>query len=232
MKKLMTMAGLFAVLAAMTGCLTRASAHTKKTVYSDGRVVYESYTSIIGTGDKASEVAGDGMFADGTEEDLGAGFKKGSASQQSTGIKETLEGVGALIGPIAQLAAASQGVPVKAAAQGVKAPQVVIPDADSSVENSPETVASAALPAMSEVLYSTDGYGGAPGTAGEGVYGRPSCGRCRAYRAAHPDTQIINLDDPANRAAMWAALRARGFKGTSAALPVAVTEDGYTAAAR
>lgn len=223
MKKLMTIAVLFSVMMAVTGCLTRASAHTKKTVYSDGRVVYESDTSIIGTGDKASQVAGEGMFADGTEEDLGAGFKKGNASQQSTGIGETLNGLGALMGGMAKFMAASQGV---------KAPQVVIPDADSSVENSPETVASAALPAMSEVLYSTDGYGGAPGTAGEGVYGRPSCGRCRAYRAAHPDTQIINLDDPANRAAMWAALRARGFKGTSAALPVAVTEDGYTAAAR
>ena len=93
MKKFITMVGLFAVMMAMTGCLTRASAHTKKTVYSDGRVVYESDTSIIGTGDKASEVAGEGMFADGTEEDLGAGFKKGNASQQSTGIAETLGGV-------------------------------------------------------------------------------------------------------------------------------------------
>lgn len=227
MKKLMTIAGLFAVLAAMTGCLTRASAHTKKTVYSDGRVVYESYTSIIGTGDKASEVAGDGMFADGTEEDLGAGFKKGSANQQSTGIKETLEGVGALIGPIAQLAAASQGVPVKTAAQeggGGEISDSRLAIGDSGGESGERETA--------QTEYSTDGYGGSPGAAGEGVYGRPSCARCRAYKTAHPEAALINIDEAENKAAMWKALRDRKFTGPGVDLPVEVTAAGYETGAK
>ena len=221
MKKTMLFVMFVAGCGMLAGCLTKATAYTVKTL-PDGTVT-ESHVTIIGTGDKASKVAAEGLFADGTEEDLGAGVKNASASQQSTGLDGTLNGLGVLMGGMAKFMAASQGV---------KAPQAVIPDADSSVENSPETVASAALPAMSEVLYSTDGYGGAPGTAGEGVYGRPSCGRCRAYRAAHPDTQIINIDDPANRAAMWAALRLRGFAGTSAALPVEIAGDTYTLSAK
>lgn len=97
MKKLMTLAGMAVVMALITGCLTRASAHTKKTIYPDGRIEFTADTSIVGTGDKASQVAGEGMFADGTEEDLGAGFKKGNASQESTGIGETLAGVGQVL---------------------------------------------------------------------------------------------------------------------------------------
>lgn len=79
-----------------------------------------------------------------------------------------------------------------------------------------------------QVVYSTDGYGGSPGASGEGVYGRPSCARCRAYHTAHPDAQIINLDDAANRTSLWAALRRLGFTGSIAGLPVAVTADAYT----
>ena len=221
MKKTMLFVMFVAGCGMLAGCLTKATAYTVKTL-PDGTVT-ESHVTIIGTGDKASKVAAEGLFADGTEEDLGAGVRNASASQQSTGLDGTLNGLGVLMGGMAKFMAASQGV---------KAPQAVIPDADSSVENSPETVASAALPAMSEVLYSTDGYGGAPGTAGEGVYGRPSCGRCRAYRAAHPDTQIINIDDPANSAAMWAALKKFKFGGKSVELPVSVTADSYTMPAK
>ena len=86
--------------------------------------------------------------------------------------------------------------------------------------------------AAGETAYSAEGYGGAPGAGGEGVYGRPSCPRCRAYAAAHPGVEIIDIDQPANSAAMWAALRARGYTGRTAALPVAVTAEGYALGAK
>ena len=60
-----------------------------------------SRVSVIGTGDKASQIAAEGLFADGAADDLGAGVKTANASQQSTGIDGTLKGVGDLLGGIA-----------------------------------------------------------------------------------------------------------------------------------
>jgi hypothetical protein len=79
---------------------------------------------------------------------------------------------------------------------------------------------------------SDDGYGGIPGAGKEGVYGRPGCSRCQAYRAAHPETEMINIETAGNRADMWAALRQRKYKAATVALPVLVTADGWTAPAR
>ena len=212
MKKIMmlTIIGCLA-MSCIVGCLTRGSAYTKRTL-PDGTVI-ESRASIIGIGDKASEVAAEGLFADGTEEDLGAGFKDAKASQQSTGIKETLEGIGSIIGPTAQLAAKTQGVPV----------------ASPAVDTAP-----ASAEASSEVVYSSEGYDGAPAAGGVGVYGKTSCARCRAYKAAHPGEKMIDIAVPANRAAMWAALRdeKRKFAGGSVQLPVVITADGYIEAAK
>ena len=131
-----------------------------------------------------------------------------------------MTGMGNLMASMAQFMAASQGAKVPTAASYVDA------------SGTPYTVTDAEFAALSEPTYSTDGYGGTPGVNGEGVYGRPSCGRCRAYRAAHPDTQIINLDDPANRAAMWAALKKFKFGGERVELPVSVTADSYTLSAK
>lgn len=43
---------------------------------------------------------------------------------------------------------------------------------------------------------------------------------------------MIDIGVAANRADMWAALRKRGFAGQSVALPVRVTADAYTQAAK
>ena len=56
--------------------------------------------------------------------------------------------------------------------------------------------------------------------------------RCRAYKAAHPETQIIDVRVAANKAALWAALKSRGYSGASVGLPVVVTATGYTQAAK
>ena len=95
MKKLMTLAAVAVSVSMIAGCLTRTLAQTK-TTKPDGTVT-ESLVSVIGIGDKASEVASKGLFADGTPETLGAGVADAKASQQSTGIKETMEGVDGLL---------------------------------------------------------------------------------------------------------------------------------------
>ena len=209
MKKLMMLASVAAVAGMVAGCFTSAVAFTKKTA-PDGTVT-ESKVKIVGTGDKASQIAAEGLFADGAAEDLGAGVKSASATQQSTGIKETLEGMGVLLTGIGSLVAKTQGIPVAATAP----------------------VSTDTAPAVSvETDYSTEGFGGSPGPAGEGVYGRPACGRCRAYRAAHPETALINIDTGGHLADMWAALKLHGFTGGSVALPVVITDSGYTQAAK
>ena len=212
MKKVMMFAALAAVVGMVAGCFTSATAYTKKTA-PDGTVT-ESKVKIVGTGDKASQIAAEGLFADGAAEDLGAGVKTASASQQSTGIKETLEGMGVLLTGIGSLVARTQGVPVAAAVAGL-------------TDTAPEAMAD-----TGDIEYSANGYGGVPGANGVGVYGKPSCSRCRAYVAAHPDAQIIDVRVAANNAALWTALKSRGHSGASVGLPVVVTEAGYTQAAK
>ena len=214
MKKAMMFAALAAVVGMVAGCATWAGAHTKKTIHPDGTIVLESDVSVTGTGDKASQVAAEGLFADGDIDDLGAGVKTAKASQQSTGIKEMLEGMGVLLTGIGQLVAKTQGVPVAAAVAGL-------------TDTAPEALADAG-----DIEYSADGYGGVPGANGVGVYGKPSCSRCRAYVSAHPDAQIIDVRVAANKAALWAALKSMGYSGASVGLPVVVTEAGYTQAAK
>jgi len=213
MKKMMMMFAALAAVAGMTaGCFTSAVAFTKKTA-PDGTVT-ESKVKIVGTGDKASQIAAEGLFADGAAEDLGAGVKNASATQQSTGIKETLEGMGVLLTGIGQLVAKTQGIPIaSSAASGATV------NAD-TLEASVETAAAAA-----------SGYGGIPGTDGIGVYGQPTCSRCRAYKTAHPETEIIDVRVAANEAALRSAMKRLGHTG-SIPLPVEITATGFTQAAK
>lgn len=89
----------------VAGCFTSATAYTE-TKHADGSVTV-SKVKVIGTGDKASQIASEGLFADGTAEDLGAGVKTASASQTSTGIDGTLAGLGTVLQGMAQFMAAS-----------------------------------------------------------------------------------------------------------------------------
>ena len=224
MKKLMTLAAVAVSVSVTAGCMTRTLAQTK-TTKPDGTVT-ESLVSVIGIGDKASEVASKGLFADGTPETLGAGVADAKASQQSTGIKETLEGVGGLLTGIGQLVAKSQGIPVTSAVSAAPAASAAPPALagavqDDSVEYIPATR-----------TYSDAGYDGVPAEDGTGVYGRASCSRCRAYKAAHPDVKVIDIGVAANHVSLWAALKARKFDGASVSLPVVITADGFSQAAK
>jgi len=101
MKKLMMLASVAAV-GMVAGCFTSATAYTEKTNPDGTKTV--SRVSVIGTGDKASQVAAEGLFADGAADDLGAGVKTASANQKSTGIDGTLQGVGDLLRPAGNVA--------------------------------------------------------------------------------------------------------------------------------
>ena len=109
MKKKMMMFAALAAVGMVAGCFTSATAYTEKTNPDGTKTV--SRVSVIGTGDKASQVAAEGLFADGAADDLGAGVKTASASQQSTGIDGTVNALGGLMASMAQFMAASQSVP-------------------------------------------------------------------------------------------------------------------------
>jgi hypothetical protein len=105
MKKLISVAAVLAAVGMLAGCFTSATAYTE-TTHADGSVTV-SKVKVIGTGDKASQIASEGLFADGTAEDLGAGVKTASASQTSTGIDGTLAGLGTVLQGMAQFMAAT-----------------------------------------------------------------------------------------------------------------------------
>ena len=215
MKKMMMFAAMLAAVGMAAGCFTSATAYTE-TKHADGSVTV-SKVKVIGTGDKASQVAADGLFADGTQEDLGAGVKTASANQKSTGIDGTLQGVGDLLGGIAAVMQAYPAVPTAAAGA-----------AQTSAVDGGYTFAAA-------TTYDTapTEYNGVPGENGIGVYGKSGCGRCAAYAAAHPDVALIDIGNEQYRKTMWDTLKNRfKFTGTNVNLPVAITADGFTQAAR
>ncbi|HRR34009.1 MAG TPA: hypothetical protein P5026_07925 [Kiritimatiellia bacterium] len=128
---------------------------------------------------------------------------------------------------IGEVVARAKGLPVDGSASAAGSG-----DSAAASDAAPGPTVAAAEALAASTAYDTAGYDGSPGASGEGVYGRPSCARCRAYRAAHPDVPVINIDDADNRADMWAALRLRGFTGATVALPVLVTETAYTQSAK
>jgi len=139
----------------------------------------------------------------------GSILEDASGKQDSTAAVAAIRDVFVAFAPILNTLAAGAAVPARPAGAGAETPD-----------------------AAGETAYSSEKFTGSPGPAGEGVYGRPSCSRCQAYKAAHPDVQMIDIDIAANRADMWAALRLRGYAGQSVSLPVSITADGYTQAAR
>lgn len=176
MNKLMmvTICGCVA-MSLIVGCFTRAVAYTK-TTDKDG-VVTESKVSILGTGDKASEVAAEGLFADGTADDLGAGVKNAKASQQSTGIDGTLAGMGQLMTGMASLMAASQGgAPAAVARKAATSEAPDEPDAVAAPSADTATASAALAAKMQEAKAS-----GKPLVV---VAGNSGCGYCAKLDAA------------------------------------------------
>ena len=200
MKKLISVAAMLAAVGMVAGCFTSATAYTKTN--PDG--TKESRVSIIGTGDKTSQIAADGLFADGTSEDLGAGVKKASASQQSTGIGETLTGMGSLMQGMAQFMAASQGV--KGAPLGVSV--------------SPSTSV-----ATGAILSGKVAEAKAAGKPLVVVAGSPDCSYCTSLDAALNGSALPSRSDIVlvRETAPWASNSALAWTGGGDAPIVRVT---------
>jgi hypothetical protein len=196
---------LTAAAAILSGCVALRADSDEK-----GASVYA-----VGWGaDSATQLANVAVTGPGADTATGVSFDSGHSTQQTTQVLQSLISLGAALAPV-----------LRASAPAVSAER----DADTqAVPADP----SSALTDDTQTAYSLDGYGGSPGASGAGVYGRPSCSRCRAYRTAHPDSEIINVDAAANASAMWAALRARGFAASSVSLPVSVEADSYTQPAK
>jgi hypothetical protein len=173
-------------------------------IRADGTADGASVWAVGWGADSAANLTGVAVTGPSTNDSTGVSFDSGSSQQQTAAAIQSLITLGAAIAPV--LAGRAP-----AASSGLSDPSDLSDSSD------------AADPA---------GFSGAPGPAGEGVYGRPSCPRCAAYRAAHPDVALINIDVESNRADLWAALRLRGFTGSTVSLPVQITADGYTQAAK
>ena len=163
--------------------------------------------------DSAAALSNVAVTGPSTNDSTGVSFDTANSQQQSAQAIQSLISLGAALAPVlAGGAPAALAPPSASQAAPANSGSVVAVDGDTDAD-----------PA---------GYNGTPGPSGEGIYGRPSCSRCQAYRAAHPDVAVINIDDASNRDDLWAALRLRGFTGANVSLPVLITADGYTQAAR
>lgn len=123
MRTMAVLAALAAAAFMAAGCVTRVTARTRTN--TDGST--ESYVTVLGTGDKASDVASEGLFADGTRETLGAGVSNAKASQQSTGVDGALAAAGNLFAQGVQAGMAAYGLRAAPAAAETREPPVYAP---------------------------------------------------------------------------------------------------------
>lgn len=171
MKKLISVAAMLAAVGMVAGCFTSATAYTE-TKHADGSVTV-SRVKVLGTGDKASEIAAEGLFADGTQEDLGAGVKTASASQASTGIDGTLAGLGTVLNGMAQFMAAYGMRAAPAAGNGTQSASV-------APEAGPVQSISDIVRGPSGVRSAVSGVGGATVAI---IGNRETCAYCRTLWA-------------------------------------------------
>lgn len=175
MKTLISVAAMLAAVGMVAGCFTSATAYTE-TKHTDGSVTV-SKVKIIGTGDKASKVAAEGLYADGAPDDLGAGVKKASASQTSTGIDGTVNALGGLMAGMAQFMAASQSVP---AAKAQVAPPVAAPVAATTPNAAPYTFAAATTDGGKAVSATVPATISGDGISVVILGNRSTCGYCKS----------------------------------------------------
>ena len=208
MKKLMMGAVVLAACGMVAGCFTSATAYTEKTNPDGTKTV--SRVSVIGTGDKASQVAAEGLFADGTQEDLGAGVKTASASQTSTGIDGTLNGLANILLGVERLVAVKQGTQTE---------QVVTrPPSGVSVSSSTSVATGA-------ILSGKVAEAKAAGKPLVVVAGSPDCSYCASLDAALNGSALPSRSDIVlvRETAPWASNSALAWTGGGDAPIVRVT---------
>lgn len=184
MKKLISVAAVLAAVGVVAGCFTSATAYTE-TKHTDGSVTV-SKVKVIGTGDKASQVAAEGLFADGTAEDLGAGVKTASASQTSTGIDGTLAAAGNLF---------AQGVQAGMAAYGAGIVGNGTQSASVATRPPLDSVSSARPVATGAILSGKVAEAKSAGKALVVVAADPACSYCAKFDAAVVSSTLATRND-------------------------------------
>lgn len=220
MRTLISVAAMLAAVGMVAGCFTSATAYTEKTNPDGTKTV--SRVKIVGTGDKASQVAADGLFADGTTEDLGAGVKKASANQQSTGIDGTLNGLGQLMTGMARFMAASQGVKLPQSADLSASYETASTAADSVLS---ESLPSETVAANAKVLAAKMAEAKSSGKPLVVVAGNPDCSYCTSLDAALNGSALPSRSDIVlvRETAPWASNSALAWTGGGDAPIVRVT---------
>ena len=208
MKKLISVAAVLAAVGMVAGCFTSATAYTE-TKHADGSVTV-SKVKVIGTGDKASQVAAEGLFADGTAEDLGAGVKTASASQTSTGIDGTLNGVANILLGVERLVAVKQGTQTE---QAVTRPPLGV------------SVSSSVSVATGAILSGKVAEAKAAGKTLVVIAGNPDCSYCTSLDAALNGSALPSRSDIVlvRETAPWARNSALAWTGGGDAPIVRVT---------
>ena len=215
MKRVMMMVAAVSVCGMVAGCFTAATAWTEKTNPDGTKTV--SKVRVIGTGDKASQVAAEGLFADGAADDLGAGVKTASANQKSTGIDGTLAGLGTVLQGMAQFMAAAQGAVI--AGNGTQS---------ASVATRPPLgvgVSSAMSVATGAILSGKVAEAKAAGKTLVVVAGSPDCSYCTSLDSAINGSALPSRSDIVlvRETAPWASNSALAWTGGGDAPVVRVT---------
>ena len=215
MKKMMMFAAMLAAVGMVAGCFTSATAYTE-TTHADGSVTV-SKVKVLGTGDKASEIAAEGLFADGTQEDLGAGVKTASAAQTSTGIDGTLAGLGTVLQGMAQFMAAAHVAGI--AGNGTQS---------ASVASRPQLgvgVSSSVSVATGAILSGKVAEAKAAGKTLVVIAGNPDCPYCASLDAALNGSALPSRSDIVlvRETAPWARNSALAWTGGGDAPIVRVT---------
>ncbi len=196
----------FIIMVACAGCFTAANALTERFDPETGKRIARSRVNVVGTGDKASQVAAEGMYADGEQDDLGAGVRKATASQESSGMGEVARVLAS------GLVAATTGREI--------APS---PNAQPAGGGGDTDYLFAGSTTGQNPTQTQAGFTAQPGEGGVGVYGTPDCGYCRAYLQTHGGEMI---DYWQHRQTALAALKERGYSGT-VQFPLEITVDSY-----
>jgi len=215
MKRVMMMVAAVSVCGMVAGCFTAATAWTEKTNPDGTKTV--SKVRVIGTGDKASQVAAEGLFADGAADDLGAGVKTASANQKSTGIDGTLAGLGTVLQGMAQFMAAAHVAGI--AGNGTQS---------ASVATRPPLgvgVSSAMSVATGAILSGKVAEAKAAGKTLVVVAGSPDCSYCTSLDSAINGSALPSRSDIVlvRETAPWASNSALAWTGGGDAPVVRVT---------
>ena len=215
MKRVMMMVAAVSACGMVAGCFTAATAWTEKTNPDGTKTV--SKVRVIGTGDKASQVAAEGLFADGAADDLGAGVKTASANQKSTGIDGTLAGLGTVLQGMAQFMAAAHVAGI--AGNGTQS---------ASVATRPPLgvgVSSAMSVATGAILSGKVAEAKAAGKTLVVVAGSPDCSYCTSLDSAINGSALPSRSDIVlvRETAPWASNSALAWTGGGDAPVVRVT---------